>query len=144
MPALPTLLFRRSSLSLERLAAWASNGARIPAWQRVATDLKVEDQLPPLLPEDATLADGVMYARIQRAPECGMNASTQILSLWYTLVQAVLTTVLEAIPATQTSQADAVWQKPDNEGRGQGGHADLDRLSVAEYPFTRSLQPVLL
>ena len=103
----------------------------------------MEDQFPPLLPEDATLADGVVYARIQRTPECGENASTQTLNLWYIRVQAVLTTVLEVIPATQMSQVNAAWQKPDNEGRGQGGHADLDRLNLAEYPFTRSLQPEL-
>ena len=81
-----------------------------------------------------------MYARTQRTPECEENASTQTLSLWSILVQAVLTTVLEVIPAIQMSQVDAAWQKLDSEGRGQGGHADLDRLNLAEYPSTRSLQ----
>ena len=100
----------------------------------------MEDQFQPLLPEDATLADGVVYARIQRTPECGAIASTQTLSLWYIHVLAALTTVLEVIPAIQMSQVIAAWQKPDNEGRGQGGHADLDRLNLAGYRSTRSLQ----
>ena len=69
----------------------------------------MEDQFPPQLPEVATLADGVVYARIQRTPECGENASTQTLSLWYIRVLAALTTVLEVIPATQTSQVSAAW-----------------------------------
>ena len=100
----------------------------------------MEEQFTPQLPEDATLADGVVYARIQRTPECGAIASTQTLSLWYIRVLAALTTVLEVIPATQMSQVNAAWQKPDNEGRGQGGHEGLDRLNLAEYPFTRNLQ----
>ena len=102
--------------------------------------LREEDQPPQPPPSPATLADGVVYARIQRTPECGENASTQTSNLWYIRVQAALTTVLEVIPAIQMSQVIAAWQKPDNEGRGQGGHEGLDRLNLAEYPFTRNLQ----
>ena len=115
--------------------AWISNGTHIPAWQRVATDLKVEDQFPPLLPEDATLADGVVCARIQRTPECGENASTQTLSLWFILVQAVLTIALEVTPAIPTSQVDAAWLRPTAK---VGAKAATQTSIASAWPSTRA------
>ena len=59
--------------------------------------LREEDQPPPLPAAPATPADGVVYAQIPRTRGCVANAGIQTSSQWFTFVQVVLATVLEAI-----------------------------------------------